>query len=102
MENSWNTIPEFSWKPWTVCLLLLGLSRLAVHQGCPQAIAHSNCAIYSNKMRYLLFQNYFQNYCRISHLSVKCAIYLQKSVSCAVYRKIAIYFEISGHPCVHT
>ncbi len=31
-------------------------------QGCPQAIAHSDCAIYSNKVRYLLFQNY----CRIT------------------------------------
>ncbi len=30
-----------------------------------------------------------------------CAIYLGKSVSCAIYsRKIAIYFEISGHPWV--
>ncbi len=27
-------------------------------QGCPQAIAHSDCTIYSNKVRYLLFQNY--------------------------------------------
>ncbi len=31
-------------------------------QGCPQAIAHSDCAIYSNKLRYLLFQNH----CRIT------------------------------------
>ncbi len=30
-------------------------------QGCPQAIAHSDCAIYSNKLRYLLFQSYCRN-----------------------------------------
>ena len=29
-------------------------------QGCPQVIAHSNCAINSNKLRYLLFQNYWR------------------------------------------
>ncbi len=31
-------------------------------KGCPQAIAHSDCAIYSYKLRYLLFRNY----CRIT------------------------------------
>ena len=31
-------------------------------QGCPQVIAHSDCAIYSNMLHYLIFQNY----CRIT------------------------------------
>ena len=35
-------------------------------QGYPQAIAPSDCAIYSSKLRYLLFQNY----CRITVISM--------------------------------
>ena len=35
-------------------------------QGCPQAIVHSDCAIYSNKLCYL----HFQNYCRITVILV--------------------------------
>ncbi len=39
-----------------------------------------------------------QNY---SHFGVLCTIYLKKSVFCAIYSlKIAIYFEILGHPCL--
>ena len=39
-------------------------------QGCPQAIAHSDCAFYSNKLRYLLLQNY----CRITAIWVYYAL----------------------------
>ncbi len=63
-------------------------------QGCSQSIAHIDCAIYSNKLRHLLFQNY----CGITViLGVICTIFLRKSVSC-YSKKVAIYFEILAHP----
>ena len=78
-------------------------SLCLTHQlkGCPQVIAHSDCAIYSNKLHYLLFFKIFVELQSFEcHMTCMCAIYLLKSLPCAIYsRKIAISFKISGHPC---
>ncbi len=85
--------------PWTTWELTETLSEGGCHQGCSQAIAHSDFAICSNKLRYLLF---FQNYRRITVIWVECALSTYKNQCLALSnlgKSLHICFEISGHPC---
>ncbi len=65
-------------------------------QGCPQAIAHSDCAFFSNRLRFLLSGNY----CRITAIWVQYVLSTNKTqcLALSTLENFAIYFEISGHP----
>ncbi len=65
-------------------------------QGCLQAIAHSDCAIYSNMMCYLLFQNY----CRIVVIWVQCALSTLKNqcLALSALRKLLSTLQFRDTP----
>ena len=96
-----------AWLSWGVprshilksAMCLGQINLISCFQGCPQAIAHSDWAIYSNELHYLLFQNY----CRITVMWVLYALstyenqclalsILGKSLSTLKFRDTPVFY----------